>query len=334
MIRKAFIPIILLVLISACALPSNWRPPGTTLEPMDGGTLTPPDGALKAQIDLANELGIAVDDVRLIEIDSVEWDDTCLDAAKAGEVCSQTPVPGLVVVMAVNADIYTYHTDMVGENIRWIGGSIDPSPVAEAAVQRLAEMSGVKAADIRVLSETPATFTNACLDVVVPGLTCAPVTTTGLNIRLDANGKIYIFRGTENSTTPILASVNQISSTTAVISWSNQGAQSEYCDSLVIYLNGAVLHYGCQAASGREPGVYTLAIGEQQKVLQWFLNGQSFEFEPGQSSGVEGRLVFTGIGTITLQPVDQLEMLHFTADLYQNRFVHNLPTRPPATAIP
>jgi hypothetical protein len=95
------------------------------------------------------------------------------------------------------------------------------------------------------------------------------------------------FNGTEFGGPPVLAAVNNVSSATAVITYSNKGGQSTFCDDLLVFLDGTVLHYGCLPVSGKEPGVYTLSAEEHRQVIQWFLSGQNFEYSQGQPAGMK-----------------------------------------------
>lgn len=333
--RKLILPIFVLLLIGACSLPSSIDPRlDNTLTPFDGGELEPPDGALKAQIALAEELNISADDVSLRAIDSMEFDDSCLDAAQPGETCSGPAVSGYIVTLSVGADIYIYHTDLEGDNLRWVGGVVDPSPLSLKAVEQLAQLLDADSAIIKVIRETPANFSDACLEIIIPGLTCAPVVTRGLIIRLAADGHYYEYRGANDSDTPVLASLDNFSATTAVITWSRKSGQVDYCDDLLLYINGTVMHYGCTVDSGRTPGVYTLSLSEHQQLISLFLIGESFEFSQGQVSSGEQRLVFSGIGKRPFVPAEQLDIVRYAQGILEKQFLNNQATQPAIQSTP
>lgn len=326
--RKSFLPLLVLLLASSCALPASLDPRVNTLTPFDGGQLSPPDGALKAQIALAEELNISADDVYIRDIASEEFTDSCLDAAQPGETCSEPAVSGLIVTLSVGADVYVYHTDSAGDDVRWVGGVVDPSPLSVKAVDQLAQLLDIESTKIKVLKETPANFSDACLEIIIPGLTCAPVVTRGLNIRLEAAGHYYEYRGANDSNIPILAALDNFSATTAVITWSRKSGQIDYCDDLLMYINGTVMHYGCTVDSGRTPGVYTLSPSEHQQLINLFLTGESFEFSQGQVSSGEQRLVFSGIGKRPFIPAEQLDIVHYAQGILEKQFLNAQATQP------
>lgn len=332
--RKSFLPLLVLLLTGACALPASLNPRIASPTPLDGGQLAPPDGALKAQIDLAGELNISADSVVLRAIDSAEFSDSCLDAAQAGETCSGPAVSGLIVTLSVGADTYIYHTDLAGDRVRWVGGVVDPSPLSLKAVDQLAQLLDIDPTTIKVLKETPATFSDACLQIIIPGLTCAPIVTRGLNIRLEADGHFYEFRGANDASTPVLAALDNFSATMAVITWSRKSGQIDYCDDLLLYINGTVMHYGCTVDSGRTPGVYTLSLSEHQQLINLFLTGQSFEFSQGQVNSGEQRLVFSGIGRRPFISAEQVDIVRYAQGILEEQFLNNQPTQPTVQNTP
>jgi hypothetical protein len=330
--HKMIFPLLILGLVSACSLPASWRPLSATQEAAPNSDIPYPQAALKTQSTLADNLKVTLNEVRMVQVTETTWSNACLGAPLAGEACGGSEVPGLVVTLALNNDIYLYHTDATGENIRWVGGSYDPADVEKAAIERLSEISGIAQGDIRVLDESPISFSNTCLEVAIPGLTCAASVTLGMRITLNAGGATYAFNGTEFGGAPVLATVNNVSSATAVITYSNKGGQSTFCDDLLVFLDGTVLHYGCLPVSGKEPGVYTLSAEEHRQVIQWFLSGQNFEYSQGQTSGNENRLIFNGIGALQMDLAEQRQIAGFAQKLFTEHFLSILPTVPAPVA--
>ena len=92
----------------------------TTADLSHGRLVTAPAGmdvALKARVQLENELNKDLADIRLVELEAVEWPNACLGIQEPDQSCAEVITPGYRVTLAVGSDEYTYHTDASGEQI-------------------------------------------------------------------------------------------------------------------------------------------------------------------------------------------------------------------------
>jgi putative hemolysin len=71
-----------------------------------------------AQTRLARKLNVKASEIKLVSIEPVSWPDSCLGLPGPGEMCAEMITDGYRVVMAVNGQNYTFHTDQTGQNIR------------------------------------------------------------------------------------------------------------------------------------------------------------------------------------------------------------------------
>jgi hypothetical protein len=76
--------------------------------------------------DLAEHLGIPIDDVHVVEIKEVIWPDTCL-GLPAPELCAPGETPGYQVTLLALGQEYVYHTDK-NETFRYAGPGDVPRP--------------------------------------------------------------------------------------------------------------------------------------------------------------------------------------------------------------
>ncbi len=85
-------------------------------------TLTPssPDGPVDAlvdspalvkwaQADLAERLGVSVDQIALVSFDAVRWRDSSLGCPQPGMMYAQVITPGYLIVLQVEEQQYEYH---------------------------------------------------------------------------------------------------------------------------------------------------------------------------------------------------------------------------------
>jgi hypothetical protein len=71
--------------------------------------------------------------------------------------------------------------------------AVSLTPAEQAAVQALSEKYNIPTDQIGIVSTESVTWTNGCLDVVIPGVLCTDVMVDGYRIILQANGKQYEF---------------------------------------------------------------------------------------------------------------------------------------------
>lgn len=90
---------------------------GTTTTAGEEGTL-PPEAVLNAQAWLADELGVAVEDVEITNTEQMEWTDSCLGLGGAAEICAAVITPGWLANFEVNGQAYEVRLDETGATIR------------------------------------------------------------------------------------------------------------------------------------------------------------------------------------------------------------------------
>ncbi len=119
-------------LVPATASPAGPGPASThTPEPPAGAvpTVTPEqntaiDPAVQKQVVgavqavLAKKLKVKASQIGLVSIEPVSWPDSCLGLAGPDEMCAQMITDGYKIVLSVNGQNYTFHTDQTGKNIR------------------------------------------------------------------------------------------------------------------------------------------------------------------------------------------------------------------------
>jgi hypothetical protein len=98
-----------------------------TETPVSGGGY--PAAVFAAQADLAASLGLAPEEVQVIEIEPREWTDSCLGLGSPAEICMTVITPGYLVRLNAGGQEYVYHTDADGKSLRRAGR---PGPAGEA----------------------------------------------------------------------------------------------------------------------------------------------------------------------------------------------------------
>jgi len=321
----------MLLAILACTLPTEPTPTPATPTPWDGGIIQPPAAAVQAQTDLAGFLGVAPDAITIRDIQSAQWGNSCMDAPVPGETCAQQPSSGYVVLLAFEGQIYTYHTDQEGIQLRRIDQVSNPSQAALEASSLLAGMLGFNPDSVRIVAEEFMRFSDACLGIPIPETVCSQVEVRGTRIELEANGVTYEFRSAENPIKPVLARAAGIDAGKVVMLFSRDDGPTAYCDNLNITLGGKVLQYTCYGAFAATPGISDLSIEDQASVLNWVLKYSPFDTTQTRLDGVKLRMTFSGTGEEIAQFADQQEIQQFVEGLLK---VPSLPPTPLPTDPP
>jgi hypothetical protein len=118
--------IAMLVLVLAACAPSVDDPtPGATSDPAQetpvigipgtGETLTPSEPAEAARWELAQGLGITMDEIQVVNQEEVEWPNACLGMELPDVPCAEVLVPGQRVTLEVEGRQYVYHTGSSAE---------------------------------------------------------------------------------------------------------------------------------------------------------------------------------------------------------------------------
>ena len=317
----AFLIILLAFLSAACSLPASLRRTAEVAPEAVTPTGQAPEAALKAQIVLGQNLDVDTSQILITAYEPAQWNDTCLGIQLTGDTCTQEDVQGWVVDMKYDDTTFIFHTDEDGSIVRQVQGVIDPGPIAQQSAQLLAGLLGYKPEAIQVLSETPTTFDNTCLELVTPGLLCQAIPTRGEVVRLEADGQVFEMRSENNPIAPVIAEIEGVTSTTAAITWTSANEDSSQCSNLVAYLNNVVIHYDCSDAGGREPGISSLTPVQQSQLIKWFITLQTFETTQPIANGELARLYFSAIGKTPPTEDERKQIFQYTNDLLQDLFL-------------
>jgi hypothetical protein len=82
-----------------------------------------------AQEVLAQELGIPLGQITILNFETVDFSDACLGVPKSDELCAQVITSGFLIQLTVDDLMYEFHTDLAGYDIRQYGEpQIAPTP--------------------------------------------------------------------------------------------------------------------------------------------------------------------------------------------------------------
>jgi len=80
---------------------------GASAEPIEGS-----EAALAAAVaDLSEQTGVPADEIKLVSMEAVEWNDASLGCPQEGFMYAQVITPGYLIMLEANGQLYEYHTD-------------------------------------------------------------------------------------------------------------------------------------------------------------------------------------------------------------------------------
>lgn len=288
-----------------------------TPTPYDGGQIQPPAAAIQARVQLANRLGILADQITISKIESAVWSDACLDAGEVEEICAQISVDGYLIEMTYANEVYEFHTDLPGNQIREVLAEPEYSLAALQSRQLLAAMLGLNPESIQITGDEVARFADSCLEISIPETVCSQVKIQGHRITLLAENNTFEFRSPAVTVNPVLAVAAGIQAGRPVLMMSRNGGPKQHCDNIKITLGGDLILYACEDVSGATPGILELSAQEQAQLLKWVLKFASFDVTQTKLDGEIVHLTFEGTGRDLAQYEDQQGILTFGESLFR-----------------
>lgn len=205
--------LVVVLVASACAtlppLTGGTPNPVSTSAPSTGATATPPaqgEGSSSvndlARQALAQQLGVPVENIRVVSAGQVDWPNGCLGIQKPGMMCTDVIVPGYQIILEVDGKQYEVRTDLTGRQVAVAPtGSAGAAGQYPAAAQRARQQAaadlGLELGQVTIISAEATEWPDACLGQPEPTELCAQMITPGYRVTLDANGTQVVYRTDE-----------------------------------------------------------------------------------------------------------------------------------------
>lgn len=159
--------------------------------------------AAYAREDLALLLDIEARTITIEAIVPMQFSDSCIGFAQAGQACDDAITPGAFVLLQANGEGYRYHIARGGWLVAtdFVAGTVTAEPDGGViAVQRgmradLASRLGVGLGGVSISAYREVTWRNGCLGVQRPGEVCTEALVEGFLALLQAEGEEYRYHG-------------------------------------------------------------------------------------------------------------------------------------------
>lgn len=194
------------------------------------------------------------------------------------------------------------------------------NPASVAAQKALGQRLGIDPATVKLISVDLVDWPDGCLGIAREGVMCAQIVTPGYKIILEAAGKQYEYRTSENGAQVVAADsakgTGEQLPSGVILNWKRSGGIVGHCDNLSIYDDDSAELATCR--NNGTPARFQLTDAQAQQVKDWRARFQSFTTQSSDNGAADGMnisLSFQGSGTQAAPQADQDAMQRFAADI-------------------
>lgn len=309
-------------------------PQGVTPQPGTGGDAA--DLEEKIRQALAKKSGIALDQIKVVDVEPVEWPDGCLGVITRGVSCIQVITPGYRVMLEANGQIYEFHTDQLGNTILQANGPSGELSEAvvvweqtEDGVCSQVEVNGnnVKAGPCGKPAKEAALSSDRMKELVYFETTFESFTaeTKSGTVTFTGSGTQQAEEADQRSLAEWARLVYQDTQTgsaaasVGALIWHREGGIAGFCDDLTISLSGWAEPSTCKGGQVKSKQPYRLSADDLEKIYAWIDRFENFEYEQKDAATADSmtiKMVFIGSGSAQAAPAQQEEIAAFAASVY------------------
>ncbi len=274
------------------------------------GAVSPDNSAAQtaAVARLAQTLGLTVNEIRVVNSESIDWPNGCLGFSLPNVRCTQVIVPGFRFTLEAGGMPYEVRTDRQGDVVFSTLDTVVNEPVGAAEVARrsLATALGLSVEQVRIVSSEAQEWSDGCLGISRPGLMCAQVITPGYFVILQAQGRQYEYHTDADG--------RSVAPATRGLTFQRQGGIAGFCDDLSIYLPNEVYAASCKpsAMSGQGALDELLSAEELAQFNTWLDTLAPVTIErqdPAVADAMTLSLTLMGSGAQKPSATDEQELL-------------------------
>lgn len=263
-------------------------------EPDFGATAAPTTQAdeeavvvMVAQQVLANQVRVAPGEIGVVDVEQVEWENTCLGLNIEAELCDGTKTPGYRVTLEVNGEEYGIHTDRYGQSVAL--GSAPPVSIDNPAMTWTSVDIPCQQATLGAEGVIYGLCEGAALKAGFPteqrAAEIEEFVATYAPFEAETAAGVLSFQGqgsteateTERRQIAEWARLTAVEASTGrqsvelglAMLWRREGGVAGFCDDLLIYSTGQVRSYTCGGETIEPTGQGRLTTDELALLYEW-----------------------------------------------------------------
>ena len=335
------------LLLAACAPARQPSPPPitpsapaalpTAASPTQPVPTAEPAPTAAARRLLASQRRAQPEQIRVIAAQAVDWPNSCLGVEWPDLACAQVITPGWRVILELEGQQYTYHTDAAGAQV--ILASAPPPQIG--AVRMDWREAGSQPCSQAQIGADGVAF-GACGGVLMGAAFAHPQRAAELAhfyqtyapFEVDSGVIQFAFLGGGTQTASAVeqrALAEWVRRTIwelqggpedpfgLALEWHRQGGIAGFCDHLRVYLSGIAYADSCRTGTVEPAGSYFLTLDELKQLYQWVDQYAPVEREISDSATADSmqiQLKFLGSGTQSASASDEDDWLNFSQHLY------------------
>jgi hypothetical protein len=310
----------------------------TQAPPASGTAATPLPAVQTARSVLASQLHLQINQVKIVQVEAVDWPDGCLGVHTPGIMCNQMVTPGYKIVLEANGKSYEYHSNRDGSLIVL---AVAPKPADQSPV--ITWQSGGSLCEQVDINSQGAAF-GSCRGALVTVPFVDPGRAAELKYFTDTyqsftgqtktGSIIFKGNGSQPATPAVQRSIGEWArsifmesqsgksnrSQDLIIYWHREGGIAGFCDNLSIYTSGIAMASSCKGNQTQSSSQSFLNPDQLQQLYTWQDQYHSFSIKSQLPAAPDAMIVnftFNGSGNQTLNsPGQQQPLFEFASRVY------------------
>jgi hypothetical protein len=279
--------------------------------------------------------------IQLVDIQSVEWPDSCLGVPQAGMMCAMHVVSGYRINLTANGKSYEVHSNLDGSQVLLVPGVVPTSAGLSFTIKNNDQcqtflftknkdsVSGQCYGDLKSAPMVEK-IRNDELNHYIENFMSFTTDTPDGFLNFLGNGSIQASAIDQRSIAAwarIVSNEIQAGRSSAaegmVLSWHREGGLAGFCDDLSVYASGVVNASSCKSGQATDLGQSWLMGDQLNQLYQWTDKFGRFEYAPNDQATADSmttQLIFMGQGDSPALESDQQTIEAFASQLFANNF--------------
>lgn len=154
---------------------------------------------LAVRRDVSRRTGIPLGQLQVVSAERRTWPDRCLGLPRPDELCAQALTPGWRIQISDGQQVWTYHTDIRGQNFRLAtsNGPAEtnlPQSIANTVLRDVSRRTGLPRSSFDIVEAERQTWPDGCLGLAKPDEFCTQALVSGWRVVVTDGRREWIYR--------------------------------------------------------------------------------------------------------------------------------------------
>ena len=290
---------------------------------------------------LADQFKGASVDIQLVDIQSVQWPDSCLGVPQAGIMCAMHVVEGYRITFQANGQVYEVHSNQDGSQVMLVPGVVPTIAGLSFTIKNNNQCQTflfaqnkdvVSGSCYGALKSTPMVeqTRNDELNHYIENFKSFTADTPDGFLNFLGNGSIQASAIDQRSivawaqiVSNEIQSGNSSAAQGLILSWHREGGIAGFCDDLSVYSSGVINATSCKSGQATDLGQNWLTSDQLNQVYSWMDKFDKFEYASKDQATADAmtiQLIFNGQGSSQASESDKQSIEAFSGQLFANSF--------------